>query len=156
MQRQGKLEWQAEVDAKQLNLVSEGAKCSVTLPSGKTLRGTVRLASPTLSANTSRACIFVSLADDGSVKAGMFANGIIEAGTQTVLAVPESSLVLRDGRSYLFEVGEGNKVIRRLVTTGMHRDRFVEISSGLSAQARVVTAGGVFLADNDVVTLTEE
>lgn len=156
MQRQGKLEWQAEVDAKQLGMVKEGAKCSVTLPSGTILPGTVRLASPTLSTSTSRANVFVRLADDRSTKAGMFASGTIEAGTQTVLAVPESALVLRDGHSYLFEIGDGNKVVRRAVTTGMHRDGLVEIASGLLAQARVVTSGGAFLADSDLVTVGKE
>jgi len=156
MQRQGKLEWQAEVDAKQLGMVKEGAKCSVTLPSGTVLPGTVRLASPTLSVSTSRANIFVRLADDRSTKAGMFASGTIEAGAQTVLAVPESALVLRDGHSYLFEIGDGNKVVRRAVTTGMHRDGLVAIADGLSAQARIATSGGAFLADGDAVSISKE
>lgn len=156
MQRQGKLEWQAEVDAKQLGMVKEGARCNVTLPSGKILEGAVRLASPTLSASTSRANVYVSLGDEPSAKAGMFASGTIEAGEQTVLTVPESSLVLRDGRSYLFEAGGDNRVARRRVTTGMYRDGFVEIASGLSIKARVVTSGGAFLADGDVVTVAGE
>jgi RND family efflux transporter MFP subunit len=156
MQRQGKLEWQAEVDARQLGMIKEGARCSVTLPSGTVLAGTVRLASPTLSASTSRANVCVRLADDRAAKAGMFASGTIEAGIQTVLAVPEAALVLRDGRSYLFEVSDGSKVVRRAVTTGMHRDGLVAILDGLSAQARVVTSGGAFLADGDVVSVTKE
>ncbi len=156
VQRQGRLEWQAEVDSKQLAMVREGARCSVTLPSGKVLAGTVRLASPTLSASTGRANVLVSISGDGSAKAGMFASGTIEAGIQSVLTVPESSLVLRDGHSYLFEVGDGDKVVRRLVTTGMHRDGRVEITSGLSPQARIVASGGAFLSDGDAVAIAEE
>lgn len=156
LQRQGRLEWQSEVDSKQLGMVKEGAKCAVTLPSGKVLSGTVRLATPTLSTNTSRANVFVSLASDTTTKAGMFASGTIEAGIQTVLTVPESALVLRDGRSYLFEVGDGNKVVRRTVTTGMHRDGLVAIIDGLTDRARIVTSGGAFLADGDTVSITKE
>ena len=144
LQRQGRLEWQAEVDAKQLGVVKAGAKCEVTLSSGRVLPGTVRLAN-----------VFVSLADDSGTKAGMFANGHIKAGEQPVLAVPESALVLRDGRSYLFEVGADNKVVRRLVTAGMHREGMVAIA-GLSGESRIVTSGGSFLADGDLVTMVKE
>lgn len=155
LQRQGRLEWQAEVDAKQLGVVKAGAKCEVTLSSGRVLPGTVRLAAPTLSTTTSRANVFVSLANDSGTKAGMFANGHIKAGEQPVLAVPESALVLRDGRSYLFEVGADNKVVRRLVTAGMHREGLVAIT-GLVGESRIVTSGGAFLADGDLVTIVKE
>jgi hypothetical protein len=71
------------------------------------------LAAPTLSTSTSRANVFVSLPKGGQAKAGMFASGSIEAGMQSVLAVPETAVVLRDGRSFVFEMGTGDKVIRR-------------------------------------------
>ncbi len=155
MQRQGRLEWQAEVDAKQLDVVKPGAKCEVTLSSGRVLAGTVRLAAPTLSTSTSRANVFVTLPEDSGTKAGMFANGYIKAGVQPILAVPESALVLRDGRSYLFEVGANNKVVRRLVTAGMHREGLVAITD-LVGGSRIVTSGGAFLADGDLVTVVKE
>ena len=155
LQRQGRLEWQAEVDAKQLGAVKAGAKCEITLSSGRVLPGTVRLAAPTLSTITSRANVFASLPDDSGTKAGMFANGHIEAGEQSVVAVPESALVLRDGRSYLFEVGADNKVVRRLVAAGMHREGLVAIA-GLASESRIVTSGGAFLADGDLVTMVKE
>ena len=155
LQRQGRLEWQAEVDAKQLGVIKTGAKGEVTLSSGRVLAGTVRLAAPTLSTSTGRANVFVSLLDDSGTKAGMFANGHIEAGEQPVLAAPESALVLRDGRSYLFEVGADNKVVRRLVTAGMRRKGLVAIAD-LAGESRIVTSGGAFLADGDLVTVVKE
>jgi RND family efflux transporter MFP subunit len=156
LQRQGRLEWQAEVDAQQLGQVRQGASSQITLPSGQQARGAVRLAAPTLSTSTSRANVFVTLPAGSGAKAGMFASGQIEAGMQQVLAVPESALVLRDGRSYLFEAGRDGKVVRRTVSTGMHRDGLVALLSGLSADARVVKSGGAFLADGDLVTQTKE
>jgi hypothetical protein len=86
----------------------------------------------------------------------MFASGRIEPGQQTVLTVPESALVLRDGRSYLFEVNAENKVIRRTVTAGVHREGLVEIDGGLDEKARIITAGGAFLADGDLVNIIKE
>lgn len=156
LQRQGRLEWQAEVDAQQLGMVRQGAKAQITLPSGKQVQGAVRLAAPTLSTSTSRANVFVTLPAESGAKAGMFANGQIEAGQQQVLTVPESALVLRDGHSYLFETAAEGRVVRRTVSTGMHRDGLVALASGLNAQALVVKSGGAFLADGDFVTVTKE
>lgn len=156
LQRQGRLEWQAEVDAKQLSLVQPGSRAEVTLPSGRTVSGSVRLAAPTLSTSTSRANVFVTLPADSGAKAGMFANGLIQAGLARVLTVPESALVLRDGRSYLFETAADGRVVRRTVTTGAHRDGRVALADGLNAKANVVTSGGAFLADGDSVKVTKE
>lgn len=154
LQRQGRLEWQAEVDAKQLAIVKPGARAELSLPSGKRLAGSVRLVAPTLSTTTGRANVLVSLPDAAAgVSAGMFASGRVEAEGLRVLAVPESAVVLRDGHSYVFEVGSDSKVIRRAVTTGQHRDGLVEVSSGLAAQASLVASGGAFLADGDLVSV---
>ena len=153
LQCQGRLEWQAEVDAKQLAMIKPELKTEVTLPSGRLLQGTVRLIAPTLSTSTSRANVLVSLPADSAANAGMFVSGQILADNQAVLAVPESAVVLRDGNSYLFEIGSDSKVIRRVVSTGQHRDGLVEITSDLDAQALVVSSGGVFLADGDLVTV---
>jgi len=156
LQRQGRLEWQAEVDANQLAVIKTGAKADLKLPSGQVLTGSVRLAAPTLSTSTGRANVFIGLPNGGPAKAGMFASGSIEAGTKSVLAVPETAVVLRDGRSFVFEVGTGNKVIRREVSVGAYRDGLVEIVSGLTARARVVNSGGAFLNDGSLVTVVKE
>jgi RND family efflux transporter MFP subunit len=156
LQRQGRLEWQAEVDAKQLAMIRAGAKAEINLPSGEVLQGSVRLASPTLSTSTSRANVFVSLPKDSAAKAGMFASGRIESGVKTVLAVPESAVVLRDGHNYVFEIGSGSKAIRRKVNVGVHRDGLVEITSGLGQQVRVVKSGGAFLSDGSLVNVVRE
>ncbi len=156
LQRQDRLEWQAEVDAKQLAMIKQGATAEVTLPSGKVLHGVVRLAAPTLSTSTSRANVFVTLPNESGVKSGMFASGYIEAGRQAMLAVPESALVVRDGRNYVFEIGADNKVSRRMVATGMRREGLVTIENGLNEKARIVMSGGAFLADGDLVKVVKE
>ncbi|HEX8990958.1 MAG TPA: efflux RND transporter periplasmic adaptor subunit, partial [Anaerolineales bacterium] len=156
LQQQDRLEWEAEADAKQLAMIRQGVKAEVTLPSGKVLHGVVRLAAPTLSTSTSRANVFVTLPNESGAKAGMFASGYIEAGRQTMLAVPESALVVRDGRNYVFEIGADNKVSRRMVATGMRREGMVTIESGLDDKARIVVSGGAFLADGDLVKVIKE
>jgi len=155
VQRQGRLEWQAEVDAKQLGKIKTGANVALTLPSGKALQGTVRLAAPTLSTSTGRANVFVTL--PAGATAGMFASGIIEAGQQqSVLAVPEATVVLRDGLSYVYEISADKKAIRHKVGIGQHRDGLVEITDGVSAGMRLAASGGAFLADGDQVSVAKE
>lgn len=153
LQRQGRVEWQAEVDARQLAQIRAGAKAEVTLPSGEVRHGTVRLVAPTLSTTTSRANVFVSLPAGATV--GQFASGRIEAGRQSALTVPEAAVVLRDGISYVFEIGDGNKVARRRVETGARRDGLVEITAGIQAGVRIAASGGAFLADGDTVRIAE-
>ncbi len=153
MQRQAKLEWQAEVDAAQLSKVHTGAKAYVTLPSGKELEGSVRLVPPTLSTTTSRGNVLVSLPEGAT--AGMFASGKIESGERTVLAVPQAAVVLRDSISYVFEIGNDEKVIRHRVETGDRHDGLVEIISGIKAEMAVAASGGAFLADGDFVKVVK-
>jgi RND family efflux transporter MFP subunit len=154
LQRQGRLEWQAEVDARQLAQIRTGAKAEVTLPSGKVLQGTVRLVAPTLSTSTSRANVLVTL--PAGATAGMFASGRIQAGRQTVLTVPEAAVVLRDGISYVFEITRGEKVIRHRVETGLRHDGLVAVTAGLQAGMQIAASGGAFLADGDNVRLARE
>lgn len=154
LQRQGRLEWQAEVDAQQLGRVRVGDKASLSLPGGKTISGTVRQAAPTVSTSTNRANVFVTLGKDSGAHAGMFASGAITCGAKQALTVPETAVVLRDGNSYVFEIGKADHVIRRSVSVGQHREGRVEVTAGLAPQARIVASGGAFLSDGDLVTVS--
>lgn len=150
--RQERIEWQAEVDARQLAQIQAGQTARLTLPSGKSVEGRVRLASPTLSLQTGRAIVYVQLPAGSGAQAGMYASGTIEQAATPALTLPESALVLRDGRSdvYLFRA-EGNTVARRRVETGRRHEGRVEILSGLEAGAQVVASGGAFLSDGVTV-----
>lgn len=154
IERQGRLEWRAEVDAQQLGRVKAGDKVELNLPGGKTISGTVRQTAPTVSTSTNRANVFVTLGKDSGARAGMFASGALTCGAKQVLTVPEAAVVLRDGNSYVFEIGAASHVIRRSVSVGQHRDGLVEITGGLEPQARIVAAGGAFLSDGDLVRVS--
>lgn len=151
LQRQGRLEWQAEVDARQLEQVKPGARASLMLPDGRMLAGTVRLVAPTLSTSTSRANVLVKLPEGAA--AGMFASGSIEAGRRNLLSLPQDAVVLRDGLSFVFELRPDRHVLRHRVTTGMLREGRIEVISGVSPGMQIVASGGGFLADGDQVNL---
>lgn len=61
MIRDGRIEWQAELDAQQLPGVKPGQLARVMLPGGIEVHGRVRLVSPVLDGKTSRALVYVSL-----------------------------------------------------------------------------------------------
>lgn len=154
--RQGRIEWRAELDARQLTQVRVGQTAQVQLPGGQLVAGKVRLVSPTLSTTTGRGIAYVSLdaaSARSDVRAGVFAEGTIALQQQTALTLPESALVMRDGRSYVYTVGADNKVSSQPVTSGRRQGARVEVVSGLDAATRVVAKGGAFLSDGMQVTV---
>lgn len=159
--RQGRIEWRAELDARQLALVKPGQPARLTLPGGQQLSGTVRLVAPTLNTSTGRALVYISLpsgAAGSAAQSGMFASGSIELEQAPALTLPQSAIVMRDGRSdvYVLAEGGGNKVSRRTVVTGRRVGDRVELLSGLDAAARVVVSGGAFLSEGARVQITNE
>lgn len=152
--RQSRVEWQAEVDSRQLVRVREGQRAEILLPGGRAIEGSVRLASPTLSTQTGRAVVYVGLLKGSGAQPGVYVSGNIEIGAHAALTLPESALVMRDGRTDVFLLkDDGASVTRRTVVTGRRREGRVEIVSGLDAAARVVATGGAFLSEGATVKL---
>lgn len=152
--RQGRIEWRPELDARQLAGLKPGQVVRVTLPTGQSLRGELRLIGPTLGTATGRATLYVSLPADGAGRAGMFAEGSIELDDKPALTLPATAVVLRDGRSYVYVINAGDTVSSRVVSTGRRRGDRVEFLSGIDAGARVAASGGAFLTDGARVTVS--
>ena len=157
--RQGRLEWRAEVPAAELHRVKPGTAARLTTPSGALVQGTVRKVSPSVDPQTRNGLVYVDVTpvatpgQPARAMAGMFARGEFQLGATPALTVPQSALVVRDGFSYVMQVGEGDRVSARKVQTGRIAGDRVEIIGGLDAQARVVASGGSFLNDGDVVRI---
>lgn len=150
--REGRIEWQAELDARQLLRVKPGQHAQLTLPDGQSVDGQVRLVSPILDNNTGRALVYVALAPDSPARSGMYASGRIELAAKPALTVPDTAVFLRDGRSWVFIVGTDERVALRQVQLGRRRDNAVEIVSGLDERQTIVRSGGAFLSDGAHVT----
>ncbi len=158
--RQGRIEWRGEVNAQQLALIKSGQKVNLVLPDNRHVAGTVRMKAPTVDVNSRNALVYVDLLK-ASAEPGMYAQGTISIGTKSALAVAQTALVLRDGRSYLFEVQTAtdaanhqvHRVIQRSVTTGRREGDLVEILEGITGNPQIVLTGGAFLNDGDLVTV---
>lgn len=145
--RQQRVEWQAEVAARDLLSVHAGLNAHIDLPNGTKIEGRVRLVSPTVDTDTGRSIIYVELPVDHIARVGLFASGGIDLATTSALTLPETALVFRDGLNYVFTVDGNRKANRILVEVGRRQQDRVEIVSGLSASANVIESGGAFLSD---------
>ncbi|WP_413785988.1 efflux RND transporter periplasmic adaptor subunit [Agrobacterium sp. rho-13.3] len=152
--RQQRIEWQAEVPSNQLSSIREGQATQILLPDASTVQGSVRLVSPTVNKNTGRALIFVALPGTGSTP-GQFVSGSIDIGRTKSLAVPQTSIVQRDGMTYVFVMADHMRVERKRVETGRRQKGLVEIKTGIVAGSDVVKSGGAFLADGASVKVVQ-
>ena len=153
--RQGRLEWRAEVAATELAAIKPGQTVQVTPAGGLPITGKVRMVAPTVDAATRNGIVYVDLPAPGPAKAGMFARGEFEIGVSTALTLPQTAVLLRDGFSYVFVIGADAKVSQTKVAVGQRNGERIEITSGLAAGVRVVSAGGGFLTDGDLVRVVD-
>jgi HlyD family secretion protein len=157
--RQSRLEWRAEVISSDLPKIKIGMKADIVAADGSHLIGKVRKLAPTVDTQTRNTIVYVDLPPN-SVKAGMFARGDFAMGQTNTIAIPQQSLVLRDGFNYVFvlkivknQATNANltKVSQVKVKTGKRIGNLVEIVSGITSDQSIVASGGAFLSDNDTV-----
>ncbi|MBX3603833.1 MAG: efflux RND transporter periplasmic adaptor subunit [Piscinibacter sp.] len=153
--RGGRLEWRAEVAAADLAQIKPGQRVTLTPAGGSPVVGKVRMLAPTVDAATRNGLVYVDLPDPGAARAGMFARGDFEIGTAQGLSLPQSAVQLRDGFSYVLQVGADSKVTQTKVSVGRRWADRVEITGGLDKAARVVASGGGFLGDGDTVRVVD-
>ncbi|MES2150573.1 MAG: efflux RND transporter periplasmic adaptor subunit [Pseudomonadota bacterium] len=155
MIRQGRLEWRAEVTAGELARLKPGTTAVIKAANGSELTGKVRMIAPTIDPQTRSALVYVdlppSLGPNAPFKAGMFASGQFELGSSDAMTVPQQSLVVRDGFSYVFRLNPDQRVSQLKVQSGRRLDQRIEVTGGLAPEALVVVSGAGFLNDGDLV-----
>jgi RND family efflux transporter MFP subunit len=154
--RQGRLEWRGEVTSAELGRITPGTAVLVTAPSGAQMKGRVRMLAPTVDAATRNGLVYVDLQGaapsvTASFKPGMYARGEFELGSSGALTVPQTAVVVRDGFSFVSRVGADNRVSQVKVRTGRVVGDQIEILSGVKPGDKLVSSGGSFLSDGDLV-----
>lgn len=150
MIRRGRLEWRAELMEGQLRAVRAGQKVTLKAASGLLVSGTVRRVSPVVDVQTRNGLVYVDLMASPELKAGMFAQGEFILGTAAALTVPQSTLVVRDGYSYVYCVGQDQRVTQVKVIAGRRVGGRIEVN-GVKPEDALVAAGAGFLNDGDTV-----
>jgi len=161
MLRQNRLEWRADVISEELGRIKVGMPVDVypaSLPKGQPpIVGTVRVIGPTVDTQARTAIVYVDLPtlinDEPPVRAGMFAAGTFNLGDSQGLTLPQESVVMRDGFSYVFKILPEQRVGQVRVQIGRRVGMRVEILSGVTAADTIVQAGAGFLTNGDLVSV---
>ncbi len=153
--RHNRLEWRAQVTTAELPKLLTGQQVTLTAPGGIEAKGVVRMVAPTVDTRTRMAIVYVDVPSDKGLKAGMFARGDFELGKTTVMTLPQSAIVQREGFNYVYQVGPDNKVTQIKVGVGRRLDDQIEVTEGLNQQTKVAATGAAFLADGDTVRVVD-
>ncbi|HHZ4816028.1 TPA: efflux RND transporter periplasmic adaptor subunit [Yersinia enterocolitica] len=154
LQRQGRLEWRAEFQGPELARVAPDQTVEIKLGGTQAIEGRVRLVSPQVDPQSRTGIVYVDLPPAAAVRAGLFARGELLLNQYMVLTLPETSVLLRDGFSYVFRI-EGDKVRQQKVTLGIRRGGRVEIREGLAADTAIVESAVGFLSDGVTVRVAD-
>ena len=152
MVRQGRLEWRAEIPEARMRDVTPGQSVQLTTADGSVLTGKVRTVSPVIDSTTRAGLVYVDI-ESNTARAGMYARGEIVLGQQSAHLLPIASVIIQDGYSYVFVVGDQQAVQRRRVETGMVKQNAIEIVKGIEPGERVVVKGAGFLKDGEKVNV---
>jgi RND family efflux transporter MFP subunit len=154
--RRNQLEWRAEVPEGPLLNIRVGQKVKLRTALGETIAGKVSRISPVVDAQSRNGSVYIDLAGTKNLKAGMFAQGDLELGRTDALTVAQNAVVVRDGFSYVFKVGEESRVAQVKVRIGRRMEGRIEILEGLAEGVQIVTAGAGFLSDGDLVSISND
>ncbi len=131
---------------------------------GETFQGRVTFISPEVAEGT-RSLAFEATFDnaDHRLKPGMFMTAELVTDRREILRVPEAAVIAQGPSEHLFVVDTSDaedssesapRVRRQPVQTGIRRDGWIEITSGVSADERVVVAGLQRLRDGMPVRIS--
>jgi RND family efflux transporter MFP subunit len=156
--RQNRLEWQAEVTASELGMIKEGMSVSV-LNESETYQGTVRRINPIINLQSRTGLVYVDIASTKplTLKPGMYLKGQIHLGQKNAMLIPQSSVIERDGFTYVFMLKENSNQVQRIklnVNNKAHGE-FIEVIDGLKPGDKVVKSGVAFLAHGDFVKVIQ-
>jgi RND family efflux transporter MFP subunit len=154
--RQNRLEWRGELSGADLARTQIGAEVKLLAPGGETVTAKVRSIAPALDPRTRVGLVYADIAAPGSLRAGMFAEGRLLLGDAPALTVPRQAVVVRDGISYVFIVGEGDRVVERRIEVGSTQQDDVEVRAGLDKSQSIVVVGAGFLTEGDRVAVTKD
>jgi RND family efflux transporter MFP subunit len=151
MIRQNRVEWRAEIPEAQIGSVKAGMAVKVKRADGTFATGRIRAVAPSLDSNTRRGIAYADLKLEDGIRPGMFASGTIELGHQQTHVLPLAAVTVRDGFSYVFVLGNNNKVVQRQVKVGRFFSDGIEIVEGIAANDAIIAQGAGFLRDGDQV-----
>jgi HlyD family secretion protein len=151
----GQIELLAELPEEDLARVRVGQTATVSLPSGVTVQGRVRLVSPQVSAETKLGVARITLPVRSDVRAGGYGRALFSDADSAGLSAPETAVRYDADGASVMVVGADNRVKRAPVQTGPRGGGRVVLTKGPPAGTRVVATASAFLLDGDLIKPVE-
>lgn len=140
------IELDAQVPAVHMSKLNTGATVRISRDGATDLIGRVRLVSPEIDRATQLGRVRITVANNPSLKVGMFARASIDAKRSCGVAVPKTAI-----DHLTIQVVKGNTVETRRVRVGLTSDSSTEILEGLDVGEVVVADAGSSLHDGDQI-----
>jgi membrane fusion protein, heavy metal efflux system len=137
-----------------------GQPVEATVPAypDKVFKGHVTNIGSIIDPNSHRQLVRAEIEDpEHLLRSGMYASFVIRvADAAHALAVPEAGVVREgDGTMTVWTTRDNRHFVKRIVTTGIRQDGWVQILDGLQPGETVVTDGAVFLSNKLLLGDTE-
>jgi HlyD family secretion protein len=149
--RDGLVELDAEVNEADLAGVRAGQSAQVSLPSGQSISGVVRLVSPRVDSGNRLGKVRVRLPVRPDLRPGGFGRATFGASGASVVAVPESAIRYEADGLFLMTVDSNNRAHQVAVKVGQKGGGWAQLVQGPPAGTRVVLGGASFVTDGDVI-----
>lgn len=148
----GQMELLAQLSEADLAQLSVGVPVTVRpVGTAAEITGRVWEISPIIDAQNRQGVARIAIPYSKLVRPGGFASAEIRAGAVSAPVLPESAVLSDQEGSYVYIVGNDNKVARRPVRTGTVTPQGLTIIEGLNGNERVVAYAGGFLNPGEVV-----
>jgi len=149
--RDGLVELDAEVNEADLSGIRPGQSAQVSLPSGQSVSGVVRLVSPRVDSNSRLGKVRVRLPVRPDLRPGGFGRATFGASGAPVTAVPESAIRYEADGLSVMTVDSNNRAHQVRIKVGQKGGGWAQIVEGPPAGTRIVLGGASFVADGDIV-----
>jgi len=149
--RDGLVELDAEVNEADLAGIRPGQSAQVSLPSGQSVSGVVRLVSPRVDSASRLGKVRVRLPVRPDLRPGGFGRATFGASGAAVTAVPESAIRYEADGLSLMTVDSNNRARQVRIKVGQKGGGWAQLVEGPPAGTRVVLGGASFVADGDTV-----
>jgi len=144
------IELEADVPSIHVPKLKSGEPARIKLEDGTELIGQLRLVPAQIDRTTQLGRARLSVAQDPSLRVGMFTRATIDASESCGVAVPRDA-ILRQTEGTSVQVVRNRTVETRRVRVGLSSDTSFEISEGLKEGDIVVAHAGTSLHDGDQV-----
>ena len=152
MAKGGEMEMLARLGESDLARMIVGQQATIT-PVGGTqgFKGQIWQVAPVIDPQTRQGFARIAVPYDKALRPGGFAAASIISGAADVPLLPESAVQSDAKGSFVYIVGQGNKIERRDVQVGDVNDQGVTILTGLTGREAVVLSAGAFLNPGEVI-----